>query len=36
MIKARYRARRSIDYNTDNLLFQYEAFKMVQKINFTT
>lgn len=31
MIKARYRARRSIDYNTDNLLFQYEAFKNSSK-----
>ena len=34
MIKARYRARRSIDYNTDNLLFQYEAFKNGSKNQF--
>ena len=34
MIKARYRARRSIDYNTDNLLFQYEALKNGSKNQF--
>lgn len=34
MIKARYRARRSIDYDTDNLLFQYESFKNGSKNQF--
>lgn len=32
MIRARYRAK--IDYNTDNLLFQYEAFKNGVKNQF--
>lgn len=32
MIRARYRAK--IDYNTDNLLFQYEAFKKGARSRF--
>ena len=34
MIKARYRTRRSIDYDTNNLLFQYETFKKGVKNRF--
>lgn len=34
MIKARYRARKSIDYHTDNFLHDYETFKSSSKKQF--
>ena len=34
MIKARYQARKSIDYHTDNFLHDYETFKSSSKKQF--